>query len=82
MWLNASYLSNEAFAIVYPELIRICKEHANVKRINNAINYISTLMKENGIDISDKIYLKNIEENLQELFRIILNHQTFFILYN
>jgi len=79
MWLNASYLSNEAFAIVYPELIRICKEHANVKRINNAIDYISTLMKENGIDISDKIYLKNIEENLQELFRIILNHQTFFI---
>lgn len=73
MWLNASYLNNETFIMIYPKLIEVCKEYANIGELNNALNFISSFVKnkDNTLDKSDKIYLKNIEENIEELFRIV-----------
>ncbi len=71
MWLNASYLSNETFAMVYPELVRICRGHTNVEKLKKMVHYISSLTKNNIIDKSDEFYLKNIKENIEELFYIV-----------
>ena len=75
MWLNASYLSNETFAMVYAKLVDVCKEYNNMEKINDAIEFTSSLK---NISKAESIYLDNIIRNMEKLLLIVKSNDVTF----
>ncbi len=68
MWLNMSYLEEDVSHHLTSEILEIWeKNHSDVGEVEDAINFISLLLKKGKLNESDEVLLRSIQRNLYSL---------------
>ncbi len=72
MWLNMSYLTDDIFDCLADEILDIWeKNRSDIGEVENALNFISSLLKEKRHSESDIFHLGSIQKNLNSLASLI-----------
>ena len=72
MWLNMSYLPNVSNHLADEILDIWDNDYSDIGEIDDAINFISSLLKERNLNESDESHLRSIRRNLYSLASLII----------